>query len=294
MSLPRHLFTPAFRHQHLGRSFGAIVGIVVFIASFATVAEAVLLTAGHLWERSATSTLTVQIPALGDEAAMPQADRIKQAASILRSMPGVSRVALLSDTEVRRLLEPWFSKPDMLKVLPLPSLIDIERKPGAKLSAGDIQKALKNSISDARVDDHGIWEKDVGRLVSGLTILGGLMILLTGLSLIITVSLICRAVMASERDTITLLHLIGTDDKDIASHFEMQAMHISSRAAATGFLAALAALAVLLFATRSLADFSPLRFEHWMALSFAALLVPFCAVFIATATARISIMRLIK
>lgn len=294
MSLPRHLFTPAFRHKHLGRSFSAIVGIVVFIASFATVAEALLLTAGHLWEQSAANTLTVEIPALGDEAAMPQIDRVRQAVSILRTLPEVERVKPLSDAEVRRLVQPWFNKSDMLKVLPLPSLIDIERKPGATLAAADIQKALKNVLSDARVDDHGVWEQDVGRLVSGLTILGGLTIFLTGLSLIITVSLICRAVMASERDTISLLHLIGTDDKDIGNHFEKQALHISSRAAAAGFLAALGAVGVLLYATRSLADFSPIRLEHWMALSFAALLVPFCAVFIATATARVSILRLIK
>ena len=294
MSLPRHLFTPAFRHQHLGRSFAAIVGIMVFIASFATAAETVLLTAGYLWGRTMETRITVEIPAVGDETAMPQGERVRQASSVLRAMPDVGLVVPLSDDEVGRLLRPWFDKPELLKALPLPTLLDVERKAGTTLSAAQIQEALKNVVADARVDDHGAWTQDVWRLVRGLTILGALTIALTAITLILTVSLICRAVMAAEHETISLLHLLGAENKDIARHFQKQAEHIALRAATIGFLIALAVTGVLLFATRHIADLSALRFGHWAGLGIVALFVPLCATVLAAATARIAVMRLIR
>jgi cell division transport system permease protein len=294
MSLPRHLFSPSFRHQHLGRSFATIVCIMVFIATFATAAEAVLLTMGFTWGQNVESRLTVEIPAVGDEAATPQAERVRQASAILHGMPGVGLVMPLSDDEVQRLLRPWFSQPELLKALPLPTLIDVERLPGSPVTAEQIGDALKNVVSDARVDDHGAWVKDIWRLIDGLSILGGLTIALTGITLIIAVSLICRAVMAAEHETISLLHSLGAEDEDIARHFQAQARYISRRAAAVGFAAALAATAALVIATRHSADLDVLGPARWAALACVATAVPVFATQLASLTARGAVMRLIR
>jgi cell division transport system permease protein len=294
MSLPRHLFTPAFRQQHLGRSFAAIVGIMVFIASFATAAESALLTVSYLWGQTVETRLTVEIPAITDEATISQAERVKQATSILRAMPEIGLVMPLSDDDVVRLMEPWFNQGDLLKSLPLPTLIDVERKHGTNISAEQIETEIRKAVGDARVDDHGAWTQDVWRLVRGLSIIGGVTIALTGITLIIAVSLICRAVMAAEHETISLLHLLGTDDKDIAHHFQLQAERISLRAASVGFLIALAVTGVLLYVTRHIADLSTLEIHHWVGLVTAAFLVPVCAVGITAITTRLSVMRLIK
>ena len=294
MSLPRHLFTPAFRQAHLGQSFALIVGIMVFIASFATAAEAALLTASYLWGRTIETRITVEIPASSDEAAMPQADRVKQSIAILRAIPEVGMVMPLSDEEVGKLLQPWFNNPDLLKTLPLPTLLDVERKPGASISAPQIENALKTTIPDARVDDHGDWTRDVWRLVNGLSILGFVTIALTAVTLVITVSLICRAVMAAEHETISLLHLLGTEDEDIAGHFQMQAERIAISAAGIGFGAAMFVTAILLFATRHIADFSVLQFGHWAGLIVAVLAVPVAATAISALAARLSVLRLIR
>ncbi|MFA4995285.1 MAG: hypothetical protein WC521_08305 [Bdellovibrionales bacterium] len=294
MSLPRHLFTPAFRHQHLGGSFAAIVGIMVFIATFATAAEAILLTASYLWGQTAEDRLTIEIPAVGDEATMSQAERVKQVTSLLRAMPGIENVEALSNKDVERLLSPWFSKPELLRALPLPTLIDVERSSDPNLTAEKIQAALRNVVSDARVNDHGTWVQDAWRLVQGLTVLGGLTIFLTALTLIISVSLICRAVIAAERETISLLHLMGTENIDIANHFQTQATRIASRASIIGFLVALVITSVLFLSTRQLSDLSALGWGHWLGVGIVSLLVPFGATVLAMVTAKISVMRLIR
>jgi cell division transport system permease protein len=293
MSLPRHLFTPAFRQQHLGRSFAVIVGIMVFIASFATAAEAVLLTGSYLWGETAENRLTVEIPAVGDEATMPQAERIKQATSLLRALPGIQSVETLTAIDVERLLSPWFNKPELLRTLPLPTLIDVERSSNPDLTAAKIQAALRNVVSDARVNDHGTWVQDAWRLVRGLTLLGSVTILLTAVTLIIFVSLICRAVIAAERETISLLHLMGTENIDIARHFEMQASRIASRAAAAGYLIAFVVTGLLFLSTQQIADLSALGWGHWIGVILMTLLVPIGATILATMTAKISVMRLI-
>ncbi|MDR3449250.1 MAG: hypothetical protein P4M15_05810 [Alphaproteobacteria bacterium] len=294
MSLPRHLFTPAFRHHHLGKSFGMIVSIMVFIASFATVAEAGLLALGYNWGQTMESRITVEIPAVDDEAATPQSTRVEQAIAAIRALPQTGLVLPLSDSEVEKLLQPWFSDAGLLKTLPLPTLIDVERKPGADLTAAQISDVLKDVVADAKVDDHGAWTQDVWRLVHGLAMLGGLMITLTGVALVIAVSLMCRAVMAAEHETVALLHTLGTDDRDIARHFQLQAERIALRAAGIGFAGALTVTAALMFATRHIADLSTLHLSHWIELVAAALAVPVAAIAIAAFTARETVMKLIR
>ena len=294
MPLPRTLFAPVFRHQHLGRSFVAIVGIMVFIASFATAAESALLTQGYLWGRSVETRITVEIPSAGDEAAMPQAERVKQAIAVLRGLPDVGLVMPLSDEEVARLLQPWFEQPELLKALPLPTLIDIERKPGTHLTAAKIQDALKGAVADAHVDDHGAWTQDVWRLVNGLSLLGGVMIALMAIALMVTVSLICRAVVASEHETISLLHLLGANDTDIARHFQMQAQRLSLRAAGAGFAAAGVVAGILMLVAHPVADLSTMHLGHWIQLVVSVFLIPVGAILLSSVTVRYAVMRLIK
>lgn len=294
MPLPRHLFTPAFRSQHLGRSFGVIVAVMVFIATFATAAEAGLLALGYSWGQTMESRITVEIPAVGDEAGTPQAERVKQAMDLLKAMPAVGFAMPLSDDEVGRLLQPWFSEQQLLKSLPLPTLIDVERKPGMALTSAQIESSLKQKIHDVRVDDHGAWTQDVWRLIHGLSIVGGLMIALTATTLVVAVSLLCRAVTAAEHETIALLHILGTEDRDIAHHFQNQAERLAWRAALTGFTGALCVTATLMFVTRHIADFSTLSVWHWTGLAGAALAVPLAAIALSTTTARLSVLRRLR
>lgn len=294
MSLPRQLFTPAFRTHHLGRSFATIVGIMVFIATFATVVEAGLYALGARWGESMESRITVEIPAVGDESSMPQAERVRQAIAVLRAESDVGMVMPLSDDEVEQLLRPWFNQPSLLRALPLPTLIDVERKPGTSLSVERLQEEVRKVVSDAQVSDHGAWTQDVWRLVRGLGLVGGLMIFLSAAALTVAVSLLCRAVMASEHETIALLHMLGAADADIAAHFKAQAESLSWRAAAIGCAVAVVIAAALMLATRHIANYASLTPAQWAALATAAATVPIAAIFLTSLTTRRSVLALLR
>jgi cell division transport system permease protein len=151
------LFAPAFRHQKLGWLFAGIVAIMVYIATFAMAAEASLSSISLSRNQGVADRLTVEIPAVGDEATTPQDERVKQAVAVLRAVPGVVEVRPVPEEETERLLQPWISDPDMLKKLPLPALIDVGRRAGSPVTAEMLQEKLANVVSDARVDDHAAW-----------------------------------------------------------------------------------------------------------------------------------------
>lgn len=294
MALPYSLFSPAFRYQHLRWFFVALVGIMVYVATFATAAEATLSAITLTWDMSAQSRLTVEIPAVSDEATMSQDERMHQTLALLRPMPDILSVTPLPEDEAARLLKPWINQPELLKSLTLPLLIDVERKPGSNLSAAAIQDKLKTVGDDIHVDDHAAWLKDMEHLVHGLAFMAGLIILLTALTLIMAVSLICRAIMATERETISLLHTIGAEDEVIAKNFQSHAQHLAGRAAWVGFGLALISAGILLFFLRHFADASLLQPLHWFGLAVSILIVPLAAIWMAALSARLSALKLLQ
>ncbi|MGE3623124.1 MAG: cell division protein FtsX [Bdellovibrionales bacterium] len=291
---PHSLFSPSFRHQKLGWLFTAIVVIMVYIATFAMAAQAALSSLSLSRNEDLTNHLTVEIPAVEDEAAVSQADRVNQAVALLRATPDVAQVRTLSDQDTRRLLEPWISQPELLKKLSLPTLIDVERRDGGTLTATAIESRLRTSISDARVDDHADWLGDLARLVNSLSALAAFMIMLTGVTLMIAIALICRAVMATERETVELLHTMGADDGHIAGHFQRHAWRISAPAALAGFGLAILSLGILMLFLRDIMDISSLGIARWIGLAALVIVVPLTAMLVASLSARFSVLRLLR
>jgi cell division transport system permease protein len=288
------LFSPSFRHQKLGWLFVAIVVIMVYLATFAMAAEAALSSISLSRNQGIADHLTVEIPAVEDEAAIPQAERVKQAVAVLRATPDVANVREVPEQETEHLLEPWISQPELLKKLPLPSLIDVQRRTGASLSASALEDRLRATIADARVDDHAAWLADLTHLVGSLSALAVFMIGLTGVALMIAIGLICRAVMATERDTVELLHIIGAPDANIAKHFQSHAWRLAWPAAVAGFLLAVLNLGLLLFFIRHVVDLASLQLTRWMQITILVIVVPLTAVGAAALSARYSVIRLLR
>ena len=288
MPLPRPFFAPSFRYRRLDLFFAAIVGIMVYLATFAVAAEATLSAATYAWDRGMEGRLTVEIPSVGDEASTSQPERVRQALSILRAMPGIATATAMSDDDTAQLLKPWISQPELLKSLPIPSLIDVTRAPGSTVTAGDIAAQLHPTLRDAQVDDHASWLVNFAHLVHGLVAFGALTITLAALTLVIAVSLVCRAIMATERETISLLHILGAEDDDIARHFEMQARHLAGPASFAGFRLALISAGALLFFLQPFLALAYLHAPGWIGFAFAVLLVPVAAIVIAAFSARIA------
>lgn len=267
---------------------------MVYLATFAMAAEASLSAITYTWDKSFENRLTVEVPAADDESSTTQAERVRQVIAVLRAMPEVGQVVPVPDEEVARLLKLWINQPELLKTLPVPTLIDVTRRPNSTLTATQIEERIKTTVRDVRVDDHATWLADMAYLIRGLSALGGLMILLTAITLAIAVSLICRVLMANERETIALLHTMGAEDDDIARHFQFHARSLSRPPALTGFLCAILSAGTLLFFLRHFADPTTLQPAHWAGLAALTLTVPLAAIWIAAYAARLSTLKLLQ
>jgi cell division transport system permease protein len=288
MALPNNFFAPSFRTQRLGSFFALLVGIMVFLATFSSVAEVIISAATLNWNQHAENRLTIELPAVGDEATTPQPERIKQTMGLLHAMPGVQNITQLSDHEVEDLLRPWINQPELLKSLPLPTLIDVQRSDNSMVTAEDIRQQIKIIAPDVRVDDHAAWLGDLKHFVHSLVFLAGLMIVLTGCTLAITVNLLCRAIMAAEYETISLLHILGAEDASIAKHFAHHAGRLSIPPACIGFGLGITVAGTLILFVRHLADLSGLSSLLWIVLTAIICLVPVSAVVLTRVTARLS------
>ncbi len=287
------LFAPAFRHQKMSWLFVLIVAIMVYIATFAMAAEAALTSLSLSRNEGLADHLTVEIPAVEDEASTSQPERIKQAIALLQATPGVKDVRALPEEETERLMSPWISDSELLKKLPLPALIDVERS-DKSVTAAMLEDRVHPAVSDVRADDHAEWLADLAHLVGSLAALAGLMIALTGLGLVIAIGLICRAVMATERDTIELLHVMGAPDGNIARHFQFHARRLAKPAAIAGFVLAVLSLVLLLFSIRHVVDIASLQWLRWAGLAMLMITVPAAAVIAASLSARFSVLRLLQ
>lgn len=294
MALPHKLFIHSFRKRRLGWFFAALVLMMVYLATFVTAAEVTLSAVTLTWDRGVQSRLTVEIPAMDEESSTPQAERAQQVLAILHAMPEVGHVSLVSDQETLGLIKPWISQPDLLKALPVPVLIDVERKADANLTAEDVRQALKPVLRDARIDDHASWLSDLSAFVNGLTLLGLFLIILTALTLMICITLLCRSVMATERATMDLLHFLGADDNDIAAHFQRLTISLAWLPALSGFVAAALSAMGLLYYLRHFADTALLTPNHWAYIGGAVLAVPLMAVIIASFAARLSVLSTLR
>jgi cell division transport system permease protein len=269
-------------------SLDLVIGLMAFLASLALGGVLIANRSAETWQAGLTGRLTVQVLPQGDAA--PEAE-VNAALRVLQATPGIIHAGALSDADNLALVEPWLGRDASVTALPFPRLIDVQLAPGATPDVGRLEKRLKDAAPHAVLDDHRRW---IGRLkttadaivLSALAILG-----LIAVGTAATVAFATRAGLATHREIVELLHLMGAQDRFIARAFEWHYFLAALIAAACGAALAMAAF----LAAGSLDQFGlasvfflpplglPLRELPWLAS------IPVAAAIIAWATARTSV-----
>ncbi len=294
MNVPANLFTSAFREQRLGLMFTVLVAALVYLASLAVAAQGGLAVVSSGWSRNVQGRLTVEVPFPDDGNAQAHNDHVKKITAALKAMPDVTSVAPLSDSEIASLLKPWFMEGPVLASLPLPALIDIDLKNVTPATTQELRKKLMPIDGDVRISSRAEGLDQLMRLIDGLRIVAGVMIALTGLTLVIAISLICRAAMAVQHDTIELLHFMGATDSDIAGQFVNHARRLSLPAAFLGFLGAAATSVLLFYLMQGFWGLTLAAGHSWFAPGIVMAFVPLAAIIVALVTTRVSVLTFLR
>ncbi len=272
----------------LSRFLPWLIAFMVFLAVLAMAGMLVLNSTASRWDQGISGTLTIQLIPTDD----PKEDdqRLQKVLSIIAQTPEIDRYETLSDDRLLKLLEPWLGVTEGIRDLPLPRLVDVELKAGAKLDADALNKRLQAQVSGVGVDDHRIWLKRLVRLIQTVQGLATLVLVFIALATIGTVVFTTRTGLAIHREAIEVLHLIGAQDSYVAQQFASRALMLGLKGGVIGLALALPTLMGIGALARqmesTLLPDVTLGLAHWTALA----ALPVVVSLIAMLTARLTVM----
>ena len=242
--MPRHPTNGARERRVLDDAggFGAMTWVIAIMLFLTILSAALGLATGHatrLLDRQLSGRLTVQVviadPVRRDAAAA-------RAIAALRTLPGVAQVTPVARAELARLLAPWLGTDADDAALPVPAMIDVD------LTSGDdgtrVAAAMAAIDPAIRVDRHEAWMSPVSGFMTTMTLLAAALVLLMAAATAAVVVLAARAGLETHRETISVMHMLGSTDVQVARLFQRR---IALDAAIGGAIGGVAALAVVLF-----------------------------------------------
>jgi cell division transport system permease protein len=225
-----------------GRALFFVLAIMSFLACITVGTVAVIAGAAKEWRSDISGEITVQVrPLEGVDTAAAVTESLK----IIRSTPGIAEARAMSDSELRDLLEPWLGAGVDLEELPVPRLIVVEIDRSAPPDIAGLRQRLNLAAPGASLDDHELWQGRLTVMANTLAISGLGILVLVLVATVLSVVFATRGAMATNRDIVEVLHLVGAKEAFIAREFERHFLRLGFRGGLAGGLAAMAAFGAI-------------------------------------------------
>ncbi|MCW3846883.1 permease [Sphingomonas sp. LB-2] len=216
------------------RAMTWIMAIMLFLTVLSGALGLGMLGATNQLDRQLAGRLTVQIIEPNAELRDQQA---KAMVASLRAVPGVVRAEEADRARLAELLKPWLGDAGLDPDLPMPAMIDVDVRGDAGVAAAEA--AAKRIVPGARIDRHAQWLSPVRNFMSTLTWLAAGLVLLMASATGAVVLLAARAGLDTHRDTIEVLHMLGSTDLQVARLFQRRIAFDTLIGGAAGTAAAL-------------------------------------------------------
>ncbi|MBD9526258.1 FtsX-like permease family protein [Paracoccus sp. PAR01] len=231
---------------------------MAFLAVFAL---ALALATGRLaerWSHELAQTVTVRISAPTEQMDQQTATVME----VLRTTPGIADAKQLPDSEVEKLLEPWFGPDVPVEVLPIPRLIEVSEA-GEGFDAEALRLRLQGEAPGAVLDDHTRWREPLVRAAGRLRVLGLVSLLLIAATSGAMITLAAKAALAANGQVIRVLRLIGARDITIATAFVRRFTRRAAAGAAIGTVLGMIAIWALPSVDEAGGFLTGLGFQGW-------------------------------
>jgi cell division transport system permease protein len=255
-----------------------IIAIMLFLTILGGALGVAMRNAAGALETELTGRATVQIAA-GDPA-----QREAQAARVLsevRKLPEVRAAAPVDRAQLAALLEPWLGDD---AGDPVPAMIDLELASDDAAAVSRVREAVRRVAPDARVDAHEAWMAPVAQFLDVVVLIAAVLVLLMAAATAAVVVLAARAGLDAHRQTIDVMHMLGSTDVQIARLFQRRI----ARVAAVAVVALVGSRAAALGS--GLLGGAVLGPAGWIAL----LMLPVAFVLLAALAARLAVVRALR
>ena len=268
-----------------------VIAIMVLLSGLAIAVGSALYGSMREWEDATGRSITVQIVS-PDKATL---DKEAQAAKeFLEGQPSIFEVHPLPPTATAALLAPWLGDDVADQDLPLPRMIDASIKPGAQVDLKAMAEQLSVEAPHARLDSHAAWLSNLLNLTRTIQIVALGVIGLVGIAMVAITVFATLSRLASQRDSIELVHLIGAKDSTIAREFQWRFLWIGIKGGIIGLAILVITVSVVIYYGRQLesAMLPDLHMNLWGLGALAAL--PLVTGIMTMLTARITALRVLS
>jgi len=213
------------------RSLTLVVAIMCFLACLTAGFVYMVNQSASAWLHDVGSEVTVQIePKEGGDIEKS----VREAAAFLAKQHGIRSVKALSLDESAGLVEPWLGKSDALQSLPIPRLIAVEIDRSSPPDIERLRGQIATELPGAILDDHRHWQQQIRTVTRSLALGGIAILILVGAATTAIIVSATRSSMASNREIVEVLHLVGATDRYIAREFERHFLRLGVRAGLVG------------------------------------------------------------
>jgi cell division transport system permease protein len=232
-----------------GQALAAVIAILTFLAALCAGGAELVAASSAQWRSEISREVTIQI--------RPNAQRsidqdVERAVALARQAPGVEVAQAFSKQESERLLEPWLGTGLDFNDLPVPRLIVIKIREGAKPDFTTLRQTLQRDVPGATLDDHALWVSRLSTMANTIIGVGVFLVSLVLVAAALAVIFATRGAMASNREVVDVLHFVGANDDFIAKEFQRRFFRLGLRGAAIGAGGAMVLTLILGLVTRSL------------------------------------------
>jgi cell division transport system permease protein len=225
------------------RSLTLVITIMCFLACLTAGAVYMINESKNAWLKDIASEMTAQVEPRDN---VDIEKIVADVQAFLQRHSGIERATPVSLADSAKLLEPWLGKSDVLASLPVPRLIAVEIDRNTPPNVDALRAELAKQFQGVTLDDHRHWQRQI-RTVTRSFALGGLgILLLVAAATTAVIISATRSAMASNREIIEVLHLVGATDRYIAREFEKHFLRLGIRA---GLVGAACAMGVFLSMT---------------------------------------------
>lgn len=268
------------------RAMTWIMSVMLFLTVLAGSLGLGMFAATAQLDRQLSGRLTVQIVEPNAELRDRQA---REMVATLRAVPGVVHAEEADRARLAELLKPWLGDTGLDPDLPMPAMIDVDVRGDAAVAAAEA--AAKQLVPAARIDRHAQWLSPVRNFMSTLSWLAAGLVLLMASATGAVVLLAARAGLDTHRDTIEVLHMLGSTDLQVARLFQRR---IAFDTLTGGLLGTVLALGLVWFLQSRFGALGSemlsgvaLQQRDW----FLLLLLPLSFALLATFAARVAVLR---
>lgn len=221
-----------------------IIGVMAFLSLLGSASGLAIFNGTKAWSSDLTQTMTVQIvhPDAAERARQSQA-----VLEILEETPGVAEALKMAPKDLRALLEPWLGTGNVTDDLPIPDMISVTLNPGVRIDGEALNVRIRARAPDASVDDHQQWIGQLSSLSTMLQLAVFISITLIALTTIALVIFATKSALATHRETVEIVHLMGAKDSLISSEFRKLFMLHGFKGGLLGLLGTLVTIAIFLY-----------------------------------------------